>query len=420
MKVFKFGGASVKDADAIRNVAEILEQYKNEKLVVVISAMGKTTNGLEEVTNAYYEQTGKAIPLFEEIKDTLLDTAKDLFEEIPETLKEDLAEIFTKVEGWLNKHHRVPFNFIYDQIVSAGELLSTTLISHFLRAKGIANQWLDIREYIKTDNTYREGQVNWDLTTANVQAFFLPILKEQMIVTQGFLGGTSENFTTTLGREGSDYTAAILSNALNADSMTVWKDVPAILNADPRVIKDTTAIPRLSYYEAIEMTYYGAKVIHPKTIKPLQNKNIPLHVRSFIDTAEVGTTIHGDENRDLLPTIIVFDRDQLLLSISSKDFSFMAEDNLAHIYQLFAKYRIKTNLSQNGAISFKACIDYKPNRIKELLIDLLKDYNLQTTANVEIITLRHYTPAAVKKYTKGRDILMTQKGRDTVQMVVKA
>lgn len=420
MRVFKFGGASVKDADAIRNVAAILEEYKNEKLVVVISAMGKTTNGLEAVTNAYYDQTGEATALFEAIKDELLATAEELFEVVPEALKEDLAGIFTKIEGRINKHHRVPFNFIYDQIVSAGELLSTTLISHFLKSGGIANQWIDIRDYIKTDNTYREGQVNWSLTTAKVQEGFIPIVENQLIVTQGFLGGTVENFTTTLGREGSDYTAAILSNALNADSMTVWKDVPAILNADPRVIKDTTPIPRLSYYEAIEMTYYGAKVIHPKTIKPLQNKNIPLHVRSFIDTSEVGTTIHGDESRDLLPTIIVFDRDQLLLSISSKDFSFMAEDNLAHIYQLFAKYRIKTNLSQNGAISFKACIDYKPNRIKELLIDLLKDYNLQTTANVEIITLRHYTSAAVKRYTKGRDVLMTQKGRDTVQMVVKA
>ncbi len=420
MRVFKFGGASVKDADAIRNVAAILEGYKNEKLVVVISAMGKTTNGLEAVTNAYYDQTGEATALFEAIKDELLATAAELFEVVPEALKEDLAGIFTKIEEWVNEHHRVPFNFIYDQIVSAGELLSTTLISHFLSSKGIANQWLDIRKYIKTDNTYREGQVNWSLTTANVQAGFIPVLEKQLIVTQGFLGGTVENFTTTLGREGSDYTAAILSNALNADSMTVWKDVPAILNADPRVIKDTIPIPRLSYYEAVEMTYYGAKVIHPKTIKPLQNKNIPLHVRSFIDTAEVGTTIHGDETRDLLPTIIVFDRDQLLLSISSKDFSFMAEDNLAHIYQLFAKYRIKTNLSQNGAISFKACIDYKPNRIKELLIDLLKDYNLQTTANVEIVTLRHYTPTSVKLYTKGRDVLMTQKGRDTVQMVVKA
>lgn len=420
MRVFKFGGASVKDADAIRNVAAILEEYKNEKLVVVISAMGKTTNGLEAVTNAYYDQTGEAMALFEVIKAELLSTAEELFEVVPKALKGDLTSIFTKIEGRINKYHRVPFNFIYDQIVSAGELLSTTLISHFLKSEGIANQWMDIRDYIKTDNTYREGQVNWSLTTQKVQKGFSPILENQLIVTQGFLGGTVENFTTTLGREGSDYTAAILSNVLNADSMTVWKDVPAILNADPRVIKDTTPIPRLSYYEAIEMTYYGAKVIHPKTIKPLQNKNIPLHVRSFIDTDTVGTTIHGNETRDILPTIIVFDRDQLLLSISSKDFSFMAEDNLAHIYQLFAKYRIKTNLSQNGAISFKACIDYKPNRIKELLMDLLKDYNLQTTANVEIITLRHYTSLAVKLYTKGRDVLMTQKGRDTVQMVVKA
>ncbi|MEZ4886027.1 MAG: aspartate kinase [Chitinophagales bacterium] len=420
MKVFKFGGASVQDAQAIRNVAAILQQYKDEKLVIVISAMGKTTNSLEDVTNAYYDQTGRAIALFETIKEELLATASALFEVVPEALKEDLVGIFTKIEEWLNKHNRVPFNFIYDQIVSAGELLSTTLISHFLRAEGTANQWIDIRNHIKTDNTYREGQVNWSATTANVQAAFPSILNKEMIVTQGFLGGTNEGFTTTLGREGSDYTAAILSNVLNADSMTVWKDVPAILNADPRVVKETVKIPRLSYYEAIEMTYYGAKVIHPNTIKPLQNKNIPLHVRSFIDTSAVGTTIHGDESREPLPTIIVFDREQLLLSISSKDFSFMAENNLAHIYELFAKYRIKTNLSQNGAISFKACIDNKPNRIKELLVDLLKDYNLQTTANVEIITLRHYTPASVKIYTKGKDILMTQKGRDTLQMVVKA
>ncbi len=420
MRVFKFGGASVKDADAIRNVAAILEENKSGKLVVVISAMGKTTNGLEAVTNAYYQQTGEAISLFEDIKTGLWETATTLFDEIPQGLKDDLQRIFTKIEERLKKSHKVPYNFIYDQIVSAGELLSTTLISYFLRSKGIANQWIDIRNYIKTDNTYREGQVNWKLTTANVQEGFAPILENQLIVTQGFLGGTVENFTTTLGREGSDYTAAILSNALNAESMTVWKDVPAILNADPRVVKNTVPIPRLSYYEAIEMTYYGAKVIHPKTIKPLQNKNIPLHVRSFIDISAVGTTVHGDETREPLPTIIVFDRNQLLLSISSKDFSFMAENNLAHIYELFAKYRIKTNLSQNGAITFKACIDNKPNRIKELLVDLLMDYNLQTTANVEIITLRYYTSGSVEKYTQGRDILMTQKGRDTIQMVVKA
>ncbi len=420
MKVFKFGGASVKDADAIRNVTAILQEYKNEKLVVVISAMGKTTNKLEAVTNAYYEQTGEATPLFEGIKAELLETANALFAPPPEELKEDFDKIFTKIEAWINEHHKVPYNFIYDQIVSAGELLSTTLISHYLLSEGIANEWMDIRNHIKTDNTYREGQINWRSTSANIQVNFPPILEDMFIITQGFLGGTAENFTTTLGREGSDFTAAIISNALNAKSMTVWKDVPAILNADPRIIQNTIPIPKLSYYEAIEMTYYGAKVIHPKTIKPLQNKGIPLHVRSFKDTSAIGTIVHGDENRELLPTIIVFDRDQLLLSISSKDFSFMAEDNLAHIYQLFAKYRIKTNLSQNGAISFKACIDNKPNRIKELLVGLLKDYNLQTTANVEIITLRHYTSDAVQEYTLGRDILMTQKGRDTVQMVVKA
>jgi len=424
MKVFKFGGASVKDAEAIRNVAEILERYPQEKLVIVVSAMGKTTDALEAITHAYYDKTGDAHTLLNQLKAKHFEIATELFGDNAYKTQANLRDCLSIVSDRLNIPPLVHRDFIYDQIVSVGELLSTHLVSAYLNHKGIKNQWLDVRNYICTDNTYKEGRVDWRSTKREIQK--IPELltsngENQFIVTQGFLGGTIEGFTTTLGREGSDYTAAIFANCLDAEQMCVWKDVPGILNADPRLVDNTVKIPQLSYYEAIEMTYYGARVIHPKTVKPLQNKGIPLHVRSFIEPLETGTVIGktASNKADASPMIVIKSK-QLLLSISTKDFSFMAENNLSKIYDLFAKHRIKTNLTQNAAVSFSACIDNTPDRIKDLLDDLSQNYNIVSNEDLELITIRQYTPATIEEYTAGKVVLLEQKTRSTVQLAMKS
>lgn len=421
MKVFKFGGASVKDAESIKNVAKILAQYVQEDIVVVVSAMGKTTNALEAVTNAYVGETGKAHTLLNQLKAKHFEIAKELFGEKAYKVQAKLRDVLSVVSDRLNTPPRVDYDFIYDQIVSAGELLSTLLVSAYLNEQGVNSEWLDVRNCICTDNTYREGKVDWEATTREIQRTIPELLAErQFVVTQGFLGGTIEGFTTTLGREGSDYTAAVFANCLDAELMCVWKDVPGILNADPRLVENAVKIPKLSYYEAIEMTYYGARVIHPKTVKPLQNKGIPLHVRSFKKPEETGTIIGTEtSNKSDIPPMIVIKPKQLLLSVSTKDFSFMAENNLSKIYDLFAKHRIKTNLTQNAAVSFSACIDDTPNRIKALLDDLSRDYKVITNDGLKLITIRQYTPETLKQYTTNKTVLLEQKTRNTIQIAIK-
>lgn len=421
MRVFKFGGASVKDADAIRNVADILKKYVGTDLVVIISALGKTTNALEAITDAYMQQTGKAMELLQALKDQHLAISRALIANPNDPLYNDLDALCNTVAAMLSRRPQATYNFVYDQIVSLGELLSTRIVGAYLNTQGIATEWLDVRQLIRTDNTYREGQIQWKQTIQQVLNDITPLLAQQKIVlTQGFLGGTIEGFTTTLGREGSDYTAAVFANILDADNMTVWKDVPGILNADPRLSADAVKIPQLSYYEAIEMTYYGAHVIHPKTIKPLQNKGIPLHVRSFLKPDEDGTVISKeiDITTVALPPIIVIKPKQLLLSVVSKDFSFMAEENLSRIYEAFAHNRIKTNLTQNAAISFSACIDDTPNRTKELLTVLEEDYTVRRNEGLDLVTIRHYTPEAIAQQIKGKEVLLEQKSRHTIQMLV--
>lgn len=422
MKVFKFGGASVKDAAAMRNVAYILQQYKAQPLVVIISALGKTTNALEAVTDAYYHQTGKAIELLDQIKVQHHAIAQELIDDEQNPVFADLNLIIQTCIDFMAQPPLGVYHFIYDQIVSLGELLSTRIVAAYLNTAGIATEWLDVRQLLRTDNTYREGQIQWKESTRRTLQNVPALASKKIVLTQGFLGGTPEGFTTTLGREGSDYTAAVFANILDADSMTVWKDVPGILNADPRLMPDAVRIEQLSYYEAIEMTYYGAHVIHPKTIKPLQNKGIPLHVRSFVKPNEDGTVVSA-QAADLgafnLPPVVVVKSQQLLVTVTSKDFSFMAEDNLSRIYELFARHRVKTNLTQNAAISFSACIDYTPNRIGELMDELASDYVVRRNEGLQLVTIRHYTPDAIERQTLGKEVLLEQKSRHTIQMVLR-
>ena len=419
MQVFKFGGASVKDADAVKNVAGILQKYAGQPLVVVISAMGKTTNSFEAVMDAVFYQNGDATALLDEVKKHHLAIVDQLVGDPHHQLYNHINDIFGQIKSRLSQAARAPYNFIYDQVVSAGELLSTRIVSAYLQEIGVYNTWVDARQFVRTDNTYREGQVNWDFTTQRIRNEIRELANQKLVITQGFLGGTIENLTTTLGREGSDYTAAIFAFSLDADQVTIWKDVPAVLSADPRLVPNAEKLTTISYHEAIEMTYYGAKVIHPKTIKPLQNKGITLVVRSFVEHGEPGTTIRHLEEELPLPPVIVIKKDQLLLSISTRDFSFVAEENLSNIYRYFAKHRIKTNLSQNAAISFLACIDHTPNRSARLLEDMQEEYEVQTEESLELVTIRHFTSEAIEKHTGGMEILLEQKSRDTIQMVCK-
>jgi len=420
MKVFKFGGASVKDAASIKNVADILALFKNEQLVIVISAMGKTTNALEKVVNAYFEKDEKLRDYVEEVRNYHIKILDDLGFKPEHKIYKDLDVAFVEIDWILEEEPSRGYAFAYDQIVSQGELISTKIISTYLNENNFKNEWLDIRDCIVTDNTYREGKVNWDLTAKLVQRKIPGLLKENnLIITQGFIAATSENFTTTIGREGSDYSTAILSYCLNADEMIVWKDVPGVLSADPKFYADAMKLQEISYLDAIELTYYGATVIHPKTIKPLENKNIPLKVRSFLSPKEKGTSIwNHKETKPLVPSFI-FKTNQILISISAKDFSFIAEESLSKIFGLFAELKVKINLMQNSAISFSVCVDNDPFKIPALISELQKDFKVLYNENLKLITVRHYYPSTIELLTKDKNILLEQRSRNTAQIVLK-
>ncbi len=419
MQVFKFGGASVKDADGVKNVAEVLKQFPNEKLCMVISAMGKTTNALERLTKAFFYKTENAEEILEEIKNAHYTICKNLFTNTSHPIYTDLENTFVELHWAIEDEPTHSYDFEYDQIVSIGEVVSTKIVSAYLNDVGITNKWIDARGLIQTDNTYREGKVNFELTETLVKAQIEPqLINQRMVVTQGFIGGTSENFTTTLGREGSDYTASILAYCLNAKNVTIWKDVPGVLNADPKWFTKTKKIDELTYQDAIELTYYGATVIHPKTIKPLQNKQIPLYVKSFLNPKESGTVIKDGDNRLNIPSYI-FKINQVLISIQPKDFSFIAEDNLSDIFELFSKHGIKINLMQLSAISFSVCCDYDAEKIKVLVAALQQTFKVLYNSNLELMTVRYYTPETIDVLTKNKLILLEQKSRFTVQMVMK-
>lgn len=419
MQVFKFGGASVKDAQAIRNVADVLSLFPDAELAVVISAMGKTTNALEKLAHAFFYKTEDAEALLEEIKAYHLNICKELFPDSHHAIFTELENTFVELHWAIEDEPTHGFDFEYDQIVSMGEIISTKIISAYLNHAGIKNTWVDIRGVIQTDNTYREGKIDFELTGSLVDKLLLPQLRSsRVVITQGFIGGTSENFTTTLGREGSDYTASVLAYCLNASAVTIWKDVPGVLNADPKWFSNTKKIDELSYHDAIELTYYGATVIHPKTIKPLQNKNIPLYVKSFLQPKESGTVIRDGEKRLNIPSYI-FKVNQVLISIQPKDFSFIAEDNLSDIFDLFSQHGVKINLMQLSAISFSVCCDDDHSRVHALVEKLQGLFKVLYNAGVELMTVRYYTQETLDTLTQKKIILLEQRSRFTVQMVMK-
>jgi aspartate kinase len=420
MKVFKFGGASVKDAKAVKNVANILNFFPKENIVVVVSAMGKTTNALERLTDAFYYQKENAEHVLSEIKKYHFEILEELFPDKNHPFYAELNNTFVELDWAIEEEPSPEYNYDYDKIVSMGEIISTKIVSAYLNESGVINKWWDVRGLIQTDNTYREGNVDWDLTKHLVKKDMLPFFdgEGKIIVTQGFLGGTSENFTTTLGREGSDYTAAILAYTLNAESVTIWKDVPGVLNADPKWFDETQKLDQISYQDAIELAYYGATVIHPKTIKPLQNKKIPLIVKSFLNPKEKGTIINDVQSPLPIPSFI-FKVNQVLLSISPKDFSFIMEENLSDMFRLFAERQVKVNVMQNSAISFSISIDNDERRVPELIKTLQKNYKVLYNENLELITIRYYDQATIDRVTVGKKILLEVKSRYTVQLVVK-
>ena len=421
MKVFKFGGASVKDAGAVKNVAEILKNFSDEKICVVVSAMGKTTNALERITNSYFNKQENLSIEFEALKTFHKEILESLFSDKNHPIYNEVNNLFVEVEWAIEDAATGTYDFEYDQIVSVGELLSTKIVNAFLNDNGVKSQWFDVRDIIKTDNTYREGKVDWDDTVQNMNKTISKYFETNngIAITQGFIGCTSENFTTTLGREGSDYSAAILAYGLGAEEMTIWKDVPGMLNADPKWFDDTEKLDHISYREAIELAYYGATVIHPKTIKPLQNKSIPLYVKSFLNYEKEGTLIDEETTEDNLIPSFIFKMNQLLISISPKDFSFIVEGNMQDIFGLFSKHNVTMNLMQNSALNFSVTVNNDEQKIPGLLENLKKDYKVWLNNGLELVTIRHYNSQTIERVTVGKEILVEQKSRHTARFVMK-
>jgi aspartate kinase len=418
MLVYKFGGASVKDAKGVINLANIVKRNEGQQLLIVVSAMGKTTNALEKLTKAYFNQDGDIHDIFEDIKQYHYKIAQDLFGKNDDILI-DLNNTFVEIDWMLEDDPHDDFDFIYDQIVSIGELAATRIVSAYLNHFGINSTWLDVRGYIHTNNTYREGVVDMDKSCAIIQKEIPAMLQKAVVVTQGFLGGTSENFTTTLGREGSDYTAAIFAACLNAKSVTTWKDVPGILNADPKLFSDTIKFDELTYNEAIEMTYYGATVIHPKTIKPLQNAGIPVLVKPFNDANGTGTIIKEKAEQKFTKPIIIVKPGQTLLSVSAKDYSFISEDHLSDIFRLFAKNHVHINIMQISALSFTVCFNVYEERLAQLLADMKQSYKVKYNSGLTLYTMRHYQQSSLRELIADKTVLLEQTSRNTAQVVVK-
>ena len=419
IQIYKFGGASVKDAEGVRNLAKVVLLNQHSSLLIVISAMGKTTNALEKLTEAYINQSEEVHQLLQGIKVFHEQICKDLFEDQSNPIFDDIENTFIEIEWILEDSPHPDYDFNYDQIVSIGELVSTKIVSAYLNFKGLPNQWIDARGYIQTDNTYREGKVDWNKTATSIQNDLLPLLLIKMIVTQGFIGGTSENFTTTLGREGSDYSAAIFASACKAESVTIWKDVSGVLNADPKLFNDTQKYDQLPYSEALEMTYYGATVIHPKTIKPLYQANIPLYVRPFLHPDEKGTVINNVAGIAKQEPSIIVKKDQVLASFSTKDFSFITEEHLTDIIGVFAGMHIKINMMQISALSFSVCLDHHSKKLDELFNCLNTDFRIRYNTGLELYTIRNYKPDMIDKIRNGRVILMEQLSRNTAQLILK-
>ena len=415
MRVFKFGGASIKDADGVKNVIEVLKQTGHNHTLLVISAMGKTTNAMEAIVDAYFEDKNAIVGKIADTVDYHMSIMRDLFPNQQHKVYKDVKVLIDEINGFLAWNKSPNYNFVYDQVVGYGELMASTIVSAYLEEIGIKNNWLDIRNYIKTDTNYRDTTVNWEKTQELITTIDQSILN----ITQGFLGSDNNNFTTTLGREGSDYSAAILAYCLNADSVTIWKDVPGVLNADPRYFKETQLLNNISYREAIELAFYGASVIHPKTLQPLQKKEIPLHVKSFINPKDKGTTVgKGVGIEPNVPCFIV-KKNQVLMKLSSLDFSFIVEDSISELFKLFHEHKMKVDLIQNSAISFSVCVDNKFGGLEALLNRLKSTFKIVHHENVSLYTIRHFNAKALASLQNGHEILLEQRGKETVQLVVK-
>ncbi|WP_244880330.1 aspartate kinase [Saccharicrinis fermentans] len=416
IQVYKFGGASVKDASGIKNVCNIIKKISNP-LVVVVSAMGKTTNAMEKLTEAFVQQNPVQMKTsFEAIFDYHNQIVRKLFEK-DDPFMSKFDQLLKTLWERVQLNPGLNYDFEYDQIVSFGEIISTHIVSAYANSIGIANQWLDVRHLIKTDESYRDANVNWDLSSQFVHDN-IDFKQQQVYITQGFIGSTINNITTTLGREGSDYSGAVLAHVLNADSLSIWKDVPGVLNADPRWYPFAQKLKEISYSEAVELAYYGAQVIHPKTLKPLQNKNIPLFVKSFLDEELEGTVIRTEESGELDVPVYILKQDQLFITISPKDFSFILEDNLSDIFAIFSRNRIKINLMQNSALNFTVCVN-NVRDISKLISDLQKDFVVKYNEQVELLTIRNYTDASIQEMIQGKEVVDSQLSRKTARFVVK-
>ncbi len=413
MRIFKFGGASIKDAEGVKNVVKILEREGLESTLVVVSAMGKITNAFEDVVNSYYKQDINLIEKVNFIKEFHQNIYDDLFGKNHPSYT-DIERLFKQIQFFLEHNSSTNYNLIYDQIVPYGELLSTTILSNYLTKKGIDNLWLDVRQFIKTDASYRDAKVDWTVTQENISK----LSTKRLHITQGFIG-RNENNTTTLGREGSDYTAGIFAYCLNAKSVTIWKDVKGVLNADPREFEQTQLLEKLSYKEAIEMAFYGASVIHPKTLKPLENKSIPLYVRSFIDSTARGTCVEKCECIVPKTPCFIVKKKQILVSISAKDFSFMMEDNIGEVFHKLHKHQLKVNLIQNSALSFSVCIEDKFRTFDTFCKELEQDFKLDINKDLSLFTIRHCTDEAINSIYKKGQVIMEQITEETAQIIVK-
>jgi aspartate kinase len=416
MRIFKFGGASVKDADGIKNVFSVLEKVGHEDTLLVISAMGKTTNALELVIKNYFEKSNELHSSLQDVRKYHNQILLDLFDDENHDVFYAVNSHFADLEYFLRSNKSPNYNFVYDQIVSYGEIVSTTIVSHYFNYAGLKNNWIDVRSFIKTDNNYRDAEVDWEKTQELISK---GIKKKALNITQGFLGSDENNFTTTLGREGSDYTAAIFAYCLNAESVTIWKDVPGVLNADPRYFENAVLLNQISYREAIELAFYGASVIHPKTLQPLQKKEIPLYVKSFINPLLPGTSVSKGEDLEPKTPCFIVKKEQLLLSLSSIDFSFIIEENISEIFALFHQYKIKVSLIQNSAISFSVCIEDKFGNFRDLKNILSKKFKVSYNEKVSLYTIRHFDEKAAKMVEKDKTVLLKQISRETMQIVTK-
>lgn len=413
MKVFKFGGASIKDAPSIKNILEIISKYEKDNLVIVVSAMGKTTNALEKVVDSYFNDKAQLQSSISDVFNFHINILNNLFEK-NHFIFSELNTSFEKLGSFIKSNKSPSYSFVYDQVVSLGELISSKIIYEYLQKNNIDCSLIDARNCIKTNSKYRGGKVQWDMTNKKIKEL---ISDSKINITQGFIGSDSNNFTVTLGREGSDYSAAIFAYSLNAESLSIWKDVPGLLNADPKFFSNTKLLNQISYSETIELAFYGASIIHPKTLQPLQKKEIPLFVKSFKNPLSNGTVISKGVDINPLVPCYIFKENLILLKISSLDFSFMVEDNISHIFKQLHDFKMKVDVIQNSAITFSVCFFDKYNKINELISNLEGKFKIQIHKNVSLFTIRHFDEKSIKKISNKRKLLLEQRTEKTVKLI---